>query len=437
MNKEILRLAIPNIISNLSVPILSLTDIGLLGQLNSEIYIASLALSTAVFNIIYWMFSFIRMSSTGFTAQAYGRNNTKETKVLFHRSTIISLAIGLCLMAFSPLIETVTFHFMQSSPETISLAKEYFRIRILSAPATLLMFALLGWLIGMQNAKIPMVVTIITNILNIILSYTFVNILDMDVKGTAYGTVIAEYIAMIITIVVIFKKYRNLFTFDQNLSSIINARELKNFMSVNRDIFIRTLCLILVFNFFIMRSATYGDEFLSANTLLIQLTMFFSYFTDGIAYASEALVGKYLGFKSLAKLYKLIKHLFVWALAMSIAFSGIFFLFGDDILHLLSKQKNVIEIANEYLIWVIIIPIVSFASYIWDGIYIGLLAGKEMRNTMILATFPIFFGIYFLFNNSLGNHALWLGLFCFLGVRGLSQTFLAKKIIQNKLHSSS
>ena len=433
LNKEILRLAIPNIIANLSVPILSLTDIALLGHLESEVYLAALSLSTAVFNVVFWMFSFIRMSATGFTAQAYGSQDKSQVKRILYRSFFIALGIGAILVSLSFLIKMFSFDLMSSDPETIYFAKEYFNIRILAAPATIGLYALTGWFSGMQDAKSPMFVTVLMNIINVILSIVFINVFSMDIEGAALGTIIAEYLAFAVGIFILFKKYPEVFRFTESWSQVFNKTELYEFFSINRDIFIRTLCLILVFNFFIITSAKYETVILSANSILLQLTMVFSYFTDGFACAAEALTGKYLSQKNREKFNKLIKSLFLWGLGLAVVFSVIYFFFGSSILRILTSQESVLSTAKEYLVWLAILPLFSFASYIWDGIYVGVLAGKAMRNTMIIATFPVFFGLFYSLNDSFGNHALWIALLGYLFFRGFLQTIIAKKTVYAKI----
>lgn len=427
MNKKILNLAIPNVISNVTVPLLGLIDLAMMGHLGSEKYIGAIALGTMIFNFIYMIFGFLRMGTSGFTSQAIGRRDFSESVSWLGRALIASTIAGLGLIILQIPIEWIAFKFVEGSAETELLAAEYFRIRIWAAPATIGMYGITGWFIGMQNTKTPMVLAILINLLNLTGNLIFVFGFDMKSSGVALGTVVAQYTGFFVSILLLRKYYGKLFKYF-NKQAILKLTELVKFARVNANIFIRTICLISVMTYFTSVSAKLGDDILAANTLLFQFFMFFSYLMDGFAYASEALTGKYFGANDPKNLKKSIKYSFLWSFSFAIVFTLIYLVFAKNILSLLTNNQTIIEVGMEYVWWVVAIPIVSFSAFIWDGVYIGLTASKEMRNTMLLAT-AIFFPIWFLFRETYQNNALWLAMIVFLAFRGIFQTFYARKII--------
>ena len=384
MNKKILRLAIPNIISNVTIPLLGLIDLALMGHLKSEVYIGAVSLGTVLFNFIYWGFSFLRMSTSGFTAQAYGENNKQESFNILARAILISTLISIIIIFLQIPIEWLCFKTINGSIEVETLAREYFRIRVWAAPATLGLYALNGWFLGMQNARYPMITSILANVFNIIFSFIFVFTFDLASAGVAWGTVIAQYLGIAIGLFLFYKKYRQMLVF-WNWKSIIDIPALKNFFRVNSDIFIRTFCVIIIFTFFTSKSASIDDHILAVNSLLIQFLLFFSFFIDGFAFAGEAMAGRFLGEKDRPNFNLLTKNLFIWGIGLAVIF-GILFLLGNRlILGILTNQTSLIETAQEYVFWVVLTPIFTFSSFIWDGIYIGATASKEMRNSMLAA----------------------------------------------------
>ena len=432
MNKTILKLAIPNIVSNITIPLLGLIDLALMGHLGSEIYVGAISLGGVIFNFIYWGFNFLRMSTSGFTAQAFGEKNNSETISILIRALLVSFVIGLTILIFQSPIAWISFKIIGGSNEVETLANEYFRIRVWGAPAALAIFVFSGWFLGMQNARFPMIIAILVNVVNILLSVFFVFGLNMKSNGVALGTALSQYTGVVVAIILFMKKYKELiplFSFD----GIKNLKILINFFKVNTDIFIRTFCIILVFTFFTSKSASINDTILAVNSLLIQLLLFFSFFIDGFAFAGEALVGKYVGAKKIQSLKKVIKLLFYWGVSLAILFTIAYLPGVNFILKLLTSQTNIIASAQPYLIWVILVPLASFASFIWDGIYIGATASKAMRNTLLISAFFVFTPVYFFLNHMLGNHALWLAMLLFMFSRGVIQTIIYKKAILKPL----
>ena len=428
MDRQILRLAIPNVISNITVPLLGMVDLAILGHLESEVYIGAIAVGGLIFSFIYAIFSFLRMGTSGFTAQAYGEKDNSEMIMMFGRSIFFAMIGGLILIALQYPIELFSFYLIDGSAEVETLAREYYNIRLYAAPASLGILALSGWFVGMQNARTPMYIAIAINVINIGANFIFVFGLGMKSDGVAWGTVIAQYSGLFIGLLLFRAKYKNLFRYWLR-SDFFNWQKLASFFKVNVDIIIRTLSLIFVFAFFTAQSAKTDDTILAVNTVLLQYLFVFAYLTDGFAYAAEALVGKFVGARNLTDLKTVIKKLFIWGFGFSIPFSIIYLFFGQSLLWILTDNEKVIEGAAPYLFWLGLVPIATFAAFIWDGIYIGATASVAMRNSLLIATFLIFLPSYYLFREPLGNHGLWLSMMLFMIARGFLLTFFRKKYI--------
>ncbi len=367
MNRKILNLAIPNIISNLTIPLLGMVDLAIVGHLNSNKYIGTIALGTTIFNIVYWAFAFLRMGSSGITAQAYGARNFNDVMSTLLRGLMVAIGSSLLILILQKPVISLALYFIDGSPEVETLAKSYFYIRIWAAPATISLYALTGWFIGMQNTKIPMTIAIMINIFNIILNFVFVYGFGLTSDGVAWGTLLAQYLGLLsgLTFLLIF--YRKYFKYVK-FKNIVDTEQIKRFFRVNADIFVRTLSLLAVFTFFTSKSASFSDEILAANSLLLQFLFIFSYLTDGFAYAAEALTGKFYGAKQNKQLNETIRLIFIWGGIISIGFT-ILYLFGHKfLLSLLTNQTSIINVALQYTFWIVLIPIVSIASFIWDGI---------------------------------------------------------------------
>lgn len=428
MDKKIFRLAIPNIISNITVPLLGMIDIAIAGHLGSAIYIGAIALGGNIFNMVYWNFGFLRMSTSGFTAQAYGARNFGEAMNVLIRSLVVAVGIGLFILLLKIPIEKAAIGLIKSGPETIENVKYYYRIAIWSAPAVLGMYAFKGWFIGMQNAKTPMIISIINNVLNIVLSFIFVFVFDMKIKGIALGTMLSQVISLLISIGFWFRYYGRMTKYIDT-KTILDTTALKSFFKVNGDTFIRTFILTLVTTFFTFVSSGMGDTILAVNALLMQFFMLFSYFMDGFAYAGEALTGRYIGAKNQLLLRYMLQRLFFWGFMVSMVSAALYVFFPDQILYILTDNQEVIEATKTFTFWTILIPITGFAAFLWDGVFIGATASKEMRNAMVLSAIS-FFVCYYSTKSILGNNALWLSFILYLSLRGVIQSLWAKKALK-------
>ncbi|MFK7937108.1 MAG: MATE family efflux transporter [Saprospiraceae bacterium] len=417
MNKEILRLAIPNIISNISVPLLSTVDTALMGRL-SEVHIGAVGIGAMIFNFVYWNFGFLRMGTTGITAQAYGQQNKQAVVNTLGRAILVVLVVAAGVLLLQYPLGQVSFSLMNISAEQQDLVAEYFYIRVWAAPATLGLYALMGWFFGMQNAIYPLILTVAINAINIVLSFFLVHQMGMDVAGVAYGTLAAQYFGLVLGLFLLWWKYRDLFQYYQR-AAILKWEELRQFLSLNADIFLRTFCLTFAFGFFYSQSASEGELVLAANVILLQFLNWMSYGVDGFAYASESLVGKYAGAKNASKTRQAVKFSFVWGMALATIFSALYGLFGTQLLYIYTNQSDVITATLPFLFWMFLFPILSTPCYLWDGIFIGLTATKAMRNSMVLAFIAYLAAWYFL--RDFGNHGLWAALLIFMVFRGVFQ----------------
>ncbi|GLR16728.1 MATE family efflux transporter [Portibacter lacus] len=424
MNKEILRLAIPNIISNISIPLLSSVDTILMGHL-SAVELGAVGIGSMIFNFVYWNFGFLRMGTTGMTAQAYGRKDQHEISALLQRSLLLSFVIAALIMLLMLPIAQASSYLMNVPADQQSFVNDYFFTRIWAAPASLGLYALLGWYFGMQNAKIPLLITVVINLTNIILSYYLVKIQGYGIRGVALGTVIAQYLGFFLALFIIAWQYR-IYVERIPLKLLIAKEKIGRFLNINRDIFLRTICLTFAFAFLYSQAALEGELFLAANVILLQFMNWMSYAIDGFAYAAESLVGKFHGASDERNTKKSIRYLFSWGLGFAILFTIVFWGLGDHIIRLFSNQADVIEKTKSMIVWVILLPIVSFACYIWDGIFIGLTASQSMRNAMVISIL-IYLGSYFGMEYFFGIKDIWLAMLIFMGARGLIQTLFYAK----------
>lgn len=429
MNRRVLKLAFPNIISNLTVPFVGMVDVALMGRQENPAYLGAIALGATIFTFIYSGLGFLRMGTSGFTAQSRGRRAIGDAYVILARALFIAISLALLLIFSQKGIAWLAFHFVDSSVELKQLALEYFSVRIFAAPATLSLYAIMGWYIGMQDAKTPMWISILINAVNIVFSAVFVLHFEMGVKGVALGTLIGQYAGLILGICLLSNHIKRIKLFWRR-KAIFVWSEIPRFMKVNRDILIRSLLLTGSFYYFNAASATLGDDILAANSILLQFLWIFSYFIDGFAYAAEALTGKYIGENSRGKLKKAVKVLFAWGIGLSVIVSLSYLLFNQGIIRLLTDQEHIIDIALNYNFWIVLIPLVSFSAFIWDGIYIGATEGKTMRNAMLLSSLFIFIPSLFLFRYYFQNHGMWIALLFFMLSRGISlHLFYSKRVL--------
>lgn len=427
-NRELLRLAIPNIISNIMVPVNGIIDLAILGHVGSMPDIGALALGGLIFNFIYWNFAFLRMGASGLSAQAYGADDIKELNLVLYRGLCFALLGGLLLIALQTPVFRIAEFFIEGSDAVMSLTAEYFFIRIYAAPATIGIYALTGWYIGVQDSMTPMRASILVNIVNVILNLIFVLEFDMLIDGVAFGTLIAQYAGLIFLLVYMNVKHKNHIDIAYMKLSVV-LKGMRRFFTINADIFLRTLTVIVVMSFFTSKSAAHSDEILAINTILLQYFLVFSFFIDGFAYAAEALVGKYIGADEKSKLRNVVRLVFKWGFGVSIIISLVFFIGDEEIINLLTDDRDLVEQSKPYLIWVKLIPLAAFAAFVWDGVYIGATKTKLMRNSLFIAG-AVFFTIYYFLYPETGNHGIWIAFYGYMISRGIYQWIYSRRIFE-------
>ena len=420
MNRRILRLAIPSIISNITVPLLGLVDVAIVGHLGAASYIGAIAVGGMLFSMIYWVFGFLRMGTSGLAAQAFGRRNLDEVSLVFVRSLGIGVALGLCLVALQVPILSVAFQWVDTTDEVRRLASLYFSICVWGAPAVLGLYSFSGWFVGMQNSRFPMYIALVQNVVNIVASLAFVFIGKMGVAGVALGTLIAQYAGFLLALLLWMVYYGRLWP-RIRWAVVCEAGAMQAFFKLNRDIFLRTLCLVAVTVFFTSQGAREGEVVLAVNTLLMQLFTLFSYVMDGFAYAAEALTGRYVGAQNGNGLRRLVRVLFTWGAGLAIAFTLVYALGGESFLALLTNEPSVLVASRAYFGWAVAIPVAGVAAFLWDGIFVGATLSREMLRSMWIAS-ASFFLVYFTLHPLLGNHALWIAFLSYLALRGIVQT---------------
>ncbi len=433
-NKEILQIAIPSIISNITVPLLGLVDVTITGHLGNVAYIGAIAVGGMLFNMIYWIFGFLRMGTGGMTSQAYGSRNDNECRNILLRSLGISILLATILIMLQTLIVSIAFLFIDTSTEVKTYASEYFHICIWGAPAVLGLYSFTGWFLGMQNSRYPMYIAITQNVINIAASLFLVKEMGMKIEGVAYGTLIAQYAGLMMAII-LGLKYTKRYTWNISAAHIFNRKSMSVFFKVNRDIFFRTLCIVAVTVFFTSSGATYGDTTLAVNTLLMQMFTIFSYIMDGFAYAGEALVGKHVGSRDNRLLRLTVRHLIYWGTGVALFFTLLYIIGGKDFLQLLTDDMNVINNSSQYYYWVLAIPFAGFMAFILDGICIGATATGIMLRSIFVATIA-FFSTYYISDSTMGNHSLWMAFIVYLSARGSVQAILTYRLIQSDFRAN-
>ena len=430
MNKEIFRIAVPNIISNITVPLMGLVSTGIVGTWSGEAaVIGALALGVSIFNFIYWNCSFIRMGTSGLTAQAYGAGDFHETTAMLARAVVISLALSILVLIFQKPLGELSLWLMGGDENVAA----YFYGRIWAVPAGILLFGLYGWFIGMQNGVVPMAVSITVNGLHILFGWWFVYSFDLGIVGIAYASVVSQWIGLIlatILIVVFFRKTMRPIV----LREVLDFASMKRFFQVNGDIIVRTFCNVGVYTFFTAASARMGDAaILAVNSVLMQLLMLFSYMNDGFAYAAEAMTGRFIGAKDLPSLKKCLRYCVVWtfataAIAIALYLAGWKELFtaflgnGTE-----AELANVLAVAKRYIGWIVVIPLFAALPFMLDGVYAGATLTRAMRNSMLGATI-IFFGVYYVLLPLIGNDALWFAFLLYIIFRLILQYYMADRL---------
>lgn len=419
LNKEVLRLAIPSILASVTIPLVGMVDTAIVGHIADATAIGGIAIGTMLFDLLYWNFGFLRVGTGGMAAQAYGRNDTKAMSNILAQSLGIAVCASLLIWALQWVFVNLVLWFVPCSQEVSQFAQQYFYVRIWAAPATLSLLAIKGWLIGMQDTIGPMICDLVVNVVNIVASYWLAVKTPLGALGVAHGTVVAQYSGLLVAFILLYR-YRGIIR-SLDWRHCIRWSEMRKLFALNSNLFLRSLCFMVVYVGFTTLAAKYGDEELAVSSIIMKLLLLYSYFLDGFAYAGEALTGRFFGEKNRPALRKIVKILFIWTFIIGVVSTVAYYLWGEWMVHLMTDNESIIVCTRKYLFWLVIMPLLSCAAFIWDGIYIGATAGKEVRNCMILAA--VGFAVsYIAFENAFMVQALYIAYFVHLIIRALYLT---------------
>lgn len=434
INRQILRIALPSIVSNITVPLLGLVDVAIVGHMGDAVYIGAIAVGSMIFNVIYWIFGFLRMGTSGMTSQSFGRRDLADVVRLLLRSLTVAIVVAALIILFRHPLLSIALAVVSPSPDITVFVHTYFDICVWGAPAMLCLYGLTGWFIGMQNTRIPMFISIMQNVVNIAASLSLVYVFGMKVEGVALGTLIAQYAGLFAAVLFLFISYGRLSN-HYSAVGLFDFQAMCRFFSVNRDIFIRTLFIVAVNLFFLSAGASHGAVVLAVNTLLMQLFTLFSYVMDGFAYAGEALCGRYYGARNERMFLSTVRHLFMWGLILAVAYTALYASGGSAFLSLLTDDASVIASSAAYFPWAVAIPAAGMAAFVWDGVFIGVTATRGMMLSSIVSAL-LFFGVYLSLRGLWGNHALWFAFIVYLALRSVIQTllFMVQKKRMSSLH---
>lgn len=420
-HKDVWRIAAPMILSNISVPLLGMVDTGVVGHLGDAAYLGAVAIGSTIFAFLYAGFNFLRMGTTGIAAQQFGARDEGGLKVSLGQALIVALTIAAVLVLSQVPVAAVSMRLLGATADIALYASEYFHIRIWSAPATLANYVLIGWFLGLQNARVPLYIVLAINVTNIVLDIVFVVVLDMKVDGVAAASVIAEFTGLAVGSVFAASQLRR---FDGRLvvAKLTRITAYTAFFAVNAHLLVRTMALMFTFAFITAAGARLGERVLAANAVLINLLHLMSFALDGFAHAAEALVGRAVGARDPAAVARAVSLSLRWSLYVSVLFSAFFLVGGDFLIRLLTDLPGVIEVARQYLPWLVLLPVVAVWSYLYDGVFVGATRAREMRDIMLISSFLVFVPAWFVFR-FLGNHGLWLALTLFLASRGIGMHY--------------
>jgi len=412
----VLAIAIPMVLSNATVPLVGIADTAVMGQLDDPALIGGVALGSTIFSMLFWAFGFLRMGTTGLTAQAAGAGDHGEIAANLYRALLIAAGAGALLFALHVPAILLIMQLTGGSAEVQTATADYFGVRIWSAPATLANYALVGWVIGLARANLALVLQLFLNIVNIALAVALVLFAGKGVKGAAMAAVLAEYAALIAGLFIA----RRLLIANRGAKvAVFEPRAFRKLIAVNGDIMIRTICLLFAFTFFAMQGARLGDVALAANSVLRSLSDLSAFVLDGFAFAAEVLVGQAVGAGSAARFRQAVSLSSIWAAALAVIVSLAFWAGGLLLINLMTTTPSVRHAAHEFLPWAVMTPIVGVACFQLDGIFIGATRTADMRNMMIVSL-ALFIAAWALLTPAFGNHGLWASLMVFYAARAVT-----------------
>ncbi len=421
-HRHIWHLAWPMILGNLSVPILGIVDTAILGHLDQPIYLAAVALGASIITFVFWAFGFLRMGTTSFVAQAHGAGNQDRYQQVVGQSIFLAWSIALLvLVVHRPLLDVI-FWAMKAEASLVDLATEYTRIRILGAPAVMVNYVIIGIFIGLQKTRIPLLLALVVNGINIVLDYVLIILLEMNSQGAALATVIADYSVLILGLWFLSKHF-TLGYLVAGWRNLIQWQSLKDLVQVNRHLFVRTASLLFVFLFIAAQGAKQGEVILAANAILLQLLSLAAYGMDGFAHATETLVGHSVGKRSSQTFWSACRRASLWSLITALFITAIFVLFKPLIVSVFTDIESVRDATLRFYPWLIVLPLISVWSYQLDGIFIGMGESKALQWCMLFSLLCIFLPVWY-FTTSLANHGLWMAFVLFNAMRGVSLAWM-------------
>ena len=427
MNRTVLKLAIPSIFANITVPLVGMADTAIAGRLGDATVLGGIAIASMLFDLLYWNMGFLRVGTGGMVAQAYGRGDYKDAIDTFALGITTALAFAFLFIVCQWVYVEVAFHFIECSPGIEALAREYFFIRIWAAPATLSLNVFKGFFIGMQNAVSPMAVDITVNVTNIAASIFFAFYAGLGFSGIAWGTLVAQYVGLILAVSLMVFQYRGHFHL-MDIRNNIRPGKIRKFFILNADLFVRSLCFLFIYAGLTSLAAKYGDVDLAVSSIMMKLMLLYSYFVDGFAYAGEALSGRYIGAKDQKSLRWAVRVIFYWCGGIGIVSTLGYWAGGEWLFALMTTDPLVLAESGRFLPWLLAMPLISCVAFTWDGIFIGATATRPIRNSMFCAV-AAFYVCWFFLEEPLGVQSLWVGYMAHLAVRSIWLSAVAKKLL--------
>ncbi len=427
---QIFKLSIPIFFSNLAVPLVGIVDTGLMGHLENEKYLIAVSISTTFLTIIFWSFGFLRMGTVGLVSHTFGKSDYRELVNIIYRNIFIAIIVAFLIIIFKPVLLNIVYQIFTVSTQTNNFINDYISIRVLSAPAELIIYVLIGFFLGIQRTIISSFLIIMLSIFNVYLSIYFVNELELNVKGVALGTLFASYLTVlafsVFTYYFFIKKFKVIPRIEYK--KLINLKKMIKLLNINFNIFIRTILLTFSFFWITYLGSTLGEEYVAVNSILLQLIFISSFFLDAYAFSTEGIIGYSLGKKSPKMFISATKNSLILSFSTGILIS-IFFLFtAKEIINLITDLEFLRFLSYKYLIWVILIPPIASIAYQLDGIFIGATQTKELRNGMIVSVIVYLLLSIFL-TKQLHNYGVWFSLLLFMILRASTLHFYFSKIL--------
>ena len=416
-HRAVWAIAAPMIISSVTVPLLGMVDTAVMGHLDSPQYLAAVALGATIFSVLFTGLNFLRMGTTGLTAQSFGAGDNQAMGHILIRSVLTALGLALIILILSPLVIQVALILLAPEAGVGELTRKYFYIRMWAAPVALTNLALVGWLLGKNQPRAALMVIVVINLTNVVLDLWFVLGLGLDVEGVAAASVCAE-IAGTCTGVWLVRLQPEVRRFHLELQRLLNGAAFRRLLQINTNLFIRTMALLFAFAFVMGRSARMGEVILASNAVLMNFVYLMAFALDGIANAAEVMVGRALGSRDRSGLETAVKNTLLWSGIFAAAFAGVYLTLGGLLIDVLTDIPSIRETARIYLPWLIASPLIAVWCFLYDGVYVGATLSREMRNVLLVATLLVFLPVWFVLRDW-GNHALWLAFMCFFASRGL------------------